>query len=61
MRRDFREQAGESELQLPQTLARDAARVTIETVIGAIDDSQQQLNEAAERSGAAAAEFIVVQ
>lgn len=54
---DFREQAGESEFQLAQTLARDAARVAIEAVIGAIDDSQQQLNEAAERR--AAAEFVV--
>lgn len=56
---DFREQTGESELQLPQTLARDAARVAIEAVIGAIDDSQQQLNEAAERS--TAADSVVIQ
>lgn len=54
---DLGEQAGESELQLAQALARDAARVAIETVVGAIDDSQQQLDEAAE-GRRAASEFV---
>lgn len=58
MRRDFREQTGERQLQLPQTLARDAARVPIDTVIGAIDNSQQQLNEGSNRR--ATAQFNVI-
>lgn len=61
MRGDLGEQAGEGDLQLPQALARDAARVAIEAVVGAIDDSQQQLNEAAERRRSAAESIVLRQ